>query len=299
MNLKKKFTILTYNVGIITKSLDDVMEKGVDKGDIQWLKHKYRDRFFADPFLYQEDEKYYYILCEELLFWEEKGKITLLKVRKEDFTLVGRKIIIEEAFHMSFPFCEPGGETITPEMSASGEARVYAINNDKLEIEDQRKIFDEGTIDAVYYTNEEGEKLCLTGKTHLPSFELYMLKQNSDGSYSQIGDMIEYDHGSVRGAGRFFKWKGNLYRPVQDCNVRYGQQTRILKIIKLNSKGYEYELATELNSFKNPPFDETFHTFNVYDNCIIVDGSKDFVRFPMKFFYRKMRFLFRDKKNEI
>lgn len=296
MNLKKKFSILTYNVGIITKGLDSVMESGLKEGDIRWLKHNYRDRFFADPFLFNEDDQFYYILVEELLFWEERGKITLLKVRKSNFSLVSRKIVIDEPFHMSFPFCEPGGDTITPEMSESGEARVYTINKDTFAIKNKKKIFDEGTIDAVFYSNSKGENLCLTGKTHLPSFELYMLKQKSDGAYEQVGDMIEYDHGSVRGAGRFFTWRGDLYRPVQDCNVRYGQQTKILKIKKLDSSGYEYETVTELNSFKNPPYDETFHTFNVYDNCIIVDGSKDFVRFPMKFVYRKMRFLFKKEK---
>ena len=296
MNLKKKFSILTYNVGIITKDLDAVMEKGLNVGDIRWLKHNYRDRFFADPFLFDEDAESYYILVEEFLFWEERGKITLLKVKKSDFSLEDRKIVIDESFHMSFPFCEPGGNTITPEMAASGEARIYTIDKDTMEIMSQKKIFGEGTIDAVFYTNEKNEKLCLTGKVHLPSFELYMLKQRRDGTYEQVGDMIEYDHGSVRGAGRFFTWEGNLYRPVQDCNVRYGQQTKILEIKKLDSTGYEYETVTELNSFKNPPYDETFHTFNVYKNCIIVDGSKDFVRFPMKFVYRKMRFLFKKEK---
>ena len=296
MNIRKKFSILTYNVGIITKGLDAVMESGLNEGDIRWLKHNYRDRFFADPFLFKEDADYYYILVEELLFWEERGKITLLKVRKVDFSLVDRKIVIDEPFHMSFPFCEPGGDTITPEMSSSGEARVYTIDRETFQIKSQQKVFDEGTIDAVFYTNNLGEKLCLTGKTHLPSFELFMLKQNADGNYEQIGDMIEYDHGSVRGAGRFFTWRGDLYRPVQDCDVRYGQQTKILKIKKFDSTGYEYETVAELNSFENPPFDETFHTFNVYDNCIIVDGSKDRLRFPMKFVYRKMRFLFKKEK---
>lgn len=293
MNLKKKFSILTYNVGIVTKSLDAVMSDGLHRGDIKWMKHSYRDRFFADPFLFKEDTDYYYILCEEYLFWEERGKITMLKISKADFSLVDRKIVIDESFHMSFPFCELGGSTITPEMSESGEACVYSIDPDTMKVKRKEKIFGEGTIDAIFYTNEIGENLCLTGKTHLPSFELFMLKQQQDGTYVQVGGLIEYNHGSVRGAGRFFTWKGDLYRPVQDCDVRYGQQTKILKIKKFDSDGYEYDTFKELNSFENPPFDETFHTFNVYDNCIIVDGSKDFVRFPMKFVYRKMRFLFK------
>ena len=49
----------------------------------------------------------------------------------------------------------------------------------------------------------------------------------------------------------------------------------------------------ELNSFKNPPYDETLHTFNVYDDVIVVDGSKDFLRFPAKIFYKKFRWMFK------
>ena len=48
-----------------------------------------------------------------------------------------------------------------------------------------------------------------------------------------------------------------------------------------------------LNSFENAPYDETLHTFNVYDNVIMVDGSKDFMRFPVKILYKKFRWMFK------
>lgn len=77
MNLYKKFLIQTYNVGIIRKNIGDVLKEGIEKNDITWLKHNFKDRFFADPFLIKEDAFFYYVLVEEFIFWEEKGKITL------------------------------------------------------------------------------------------------------------------------------------------------------------------------------------------------------------------------------
>ena len=55
---------------------------------------------------------------------------------------------------------------------------------------------------------------------------------------------------------------------------------------RIGHEGYQGEVVCTLNSFENPPFNETMHTFNVYDDCIVVDGSKDYVRFPMKLFYK-------------
>lgn len=295
MNLKKKFEILTYNVGFITKGLDAVMENGISKGDIIWMKHPYKDRFFADPFLFKSDENYYYLLCEEYFFWEEKGKITMLKVRKKDFVLEERKVIIEEETHLSFPFCIYGGDTILPESSASDKYVSYKIDRNTMEVISKKTVLDEGTIDAVIYENDEGMWL-LTGKKKIPSTELYIYKKDDNDRFVACGENpVISNNRQARGAGNLFTWRGKLYRPVQDCEGRYGRQTKIMEVLELGNEKYMAKEHITVNSFENPPFDETMHTFNVYDECIIVDGSKDVLRFPMKFFYRKCRFLFKDE----
>ena len=62
MRLKDKFLIQTYNVGILKKAVDVVLAEGIKEKDIVWLKHPYKDRFFADPFVIDEDESNLYIL---------------------------------------------------------------------------------------------------------------------------------------------------------------------------------------------------------------------------------------------
>ncbi len=295
MYLRKKFEILTYNIGFITKGIDHVMADGLSRGDIIWMRHPYRDRFFADPFLFHSDDLYWYVLCEEYFFWEEKGKITLLSVKKKNFTLEKRKVVIEEKTHLSFPFCKYGGDVIIPESSASNKCMAYTVNRESMEIVSKDIILKEGTIDAVIYQNSEGNWL-LTGKKHMPSAELYIYKKNKEGKYVSCGETpVLSDHRHARGAGDFFIWKGKLYRPVQDCQGRYGRQTKIMEIRDIGENRYLAKEYKTVNSFENPPYDETLHTFNVYPDCILVDGSKDELRFPMKFFYRKCRFLFKDK----
>lgn len=299
MNIIDKFKILTYNIGFVQSELDQVMTSGIKADDIIWMKHKYKDRFFADPFLLDIDEKYFYILCEEYIFWEEKGKITLLVVERDTHTLVKKKVVIEENTHLSFPFCELGGDYIIPESCLSGKCVKYVINKETLEVAEKEIVFEEGLIDTVFYEDANLNQWMFTSKMKIPSTELYIYKKGTDGFYHESHKNPVLSNNRVtRAAGAFFEWQGEVYRPVQDCKKRYGWQTKIMKINSLAENKYEAEEYITLNSFENPPFNETMHTFNVYDECIIVDGSKDRIRFPMKIFYKKCRFLFKRGKDK-
>lgn len=296
MNLYKKFLIQTYNIGIIKKSIGKILDNGIEKGDIVWLKHNFKDRFFADPFMIKEDEEYYYILVEEFFFCEEKGKITLLKIRKVDFSLAERKIIIEEPTHLSFPFCELNGTTIVPESVLSGKTMEYSIDLDTMTVINSRVILNEGLIDSAFYADRQGNKWILTAKMDNPKEDMYMYLLNRD-VYEPLknGSVIARSIEETRSAGRLFEFNGNLYRPVQDSTQRYGRQTRIMKIDKLNEAEYKAHCVQVINGKDNPPYNETLHTFNVYDDCVIVDGSKDCFRFPMKILYKKCRWMFKNK----
>lgn len=295
MNLYKKFLIQTYNVGIIKKPVGEVIHSGIVGGDIVWLKHNYKDRFFADPFLLKEDDAFYYILVEEYFFWEEKGKITLLKVNKRDFSLAERKVVIEEATHLSFPYCELGGDTITPESVLSGITKAYKLDLETLTITDSEVIVNEGLIDAVFFTDKDGNKWVFASKMNNPKEDLYMYHHNGN-EYEEVknGCVIKKSIEETRSAGRLFEYDDKLYRPVQDSTGRYGRQTRIMRVDCLSMNRYEESCVQVINGKDNPPYNETLHTFNVYDDCIIVDGSKDYFRFPMKILYKRFRWMFKE-----
>lgn len=294
MSLYKKFLIQTYNVGIIKKNINDIISFGISAGEICWLKHDYKDRFFADPFLIDEDDKNYYILAEEFFFWEEKGKITLLSIDKTSFSLNSRKVIIEEETHLSFPFCEFKGNTIIPESVVSGKTYVYFYDHKTQQVTKKSIILDEGLIDACFYCDKSGNKWILASNLKNPKEDLYLYKE-IEGHYKKLnnGAPVMRSLDLTRAAGRVFEIDGVIYRPVQDSTGRYGRQTKIVKLNNINDNSYEAEEMQVINSFENPPFDQTLHTFNVYNDCVIVDGSKDFFRFPMKLFYKKFRWFFK------
>lgn len=296
MNILKKFEILTYNVGFVNKTIEDVLNKGINKNEIIWMKHNYKDRFFADPFLLKEDSDYYYILCEEFVFWEEKGKISLLIVRKDNYKLCDKKILIEENYHLSFPACFKNGNVVKPEASKSNKYFEYIIDTEKFVVLDKFEILNEGTIDAIEF-DYKNETFLLTGKINNPSGELYIYKCKNGKYKPNDNAPVVSDKSCSRNAGNIFKYKNDYYRPVQDCTEKYGKQTKIMKIKKFGEKVYVAEEIKVVNSYENPPYNETLHTFNVYDNFVLIDGSKSMFRFPMKIFYKKFRFIFRLFKN--
>lgn len=295
VGLINRLKIEVYNIGFIAKGLDSVMTDGIGIGDIIWLKHNYRDRFFADPFLLDSDEENYYVLCEEFLFFEEIGRITLLTVDRKTYTLKDRRVVIKEPTHLSFPCCTFRGYEVTPESSASGRCVRYTLEKGSLKVIKREVLAQTPMIDQVFYEDPEGSWIYACGKRN-PLSDLYVYKRNESGTYTVFQqEPVLSDIGRARSAGAFFTWRGKLYRPVQDSNGRYGKQTVIMEMTKAGKDGYEAKEHIVLNSFDNPPFNCSMHTFNVYDDCIITDGSGDFLKFPSKILYRYCRFLFKNR----
>lgn len=67
-----------------------------------------------------------------------------------------------------------------------------------------------------------------------------------------------------------------MYRPAQDCNKCYGNGINIQQV---NSVGGKFELKT-VNEFHsdNPDYGLGYHTFNIKNGLIVVDGHR--YRFP-------------------
>ena len=66
------------------------------------------------------------------------------------------------------------------------------------------------------------------------------------------------------------------------------KQTIIIKVHQLNIDGYKAPYIQIISGKDNLPYTETLNTFNVYDDCVIVDGSKDYFRCPMKYFKKSL-----------
>lgn len=239
---------------------------------IQWMKHPYKDRFFADPFILKVTDTEIVVFAEEFVFDNPPGLIVELVIDKYTKKLKQRYEMLRLSTHLSYPVIIRNGDKtlVYPENGASGKLNIYRYDAENHKLVDPHLIHEEGIFDATIQHITEGK--CIMVATKLPdnlsSAYLYC-SPSYEGPYIQIGDQpFQSDRSCARMAGNFFEAFGNLYRPAQDCVSRYGAGIAIMqfdinnnkeqKLFTLRSQSYEYNLG--------------FHTINFHDNLCVVDG---------------------------
>ena len=83
-----------------------------------------KGRFLADPFVL-EHEGSDYIFVEDFFFNDNKGRISVIRIDKDKYEFLD--VILEESFHLSFPFVFKEGESIymIPESHENHDIRLY------------------------------------------------------------------------------------------------------------------------------------------------------------------------------
>jgi hypothetical protein len=78
---------------------------------------------------------------------------------------------------------------------------------------------------------------------------------------------------TVRPAGKIFEEAGEIYRPSQDCSLRYGYGLNINKITKLTKDDYVEVLERKILSDWQPGLKRN-HTINSSSTASFVDAFK-------------------------
>lgn len=272
-----KFLLGVWNIGIIENSIENILNG--QPGNIKWVKHKYKDRFFADPFLYDFDDKNYYILVEEFPFYTNVGFISLLTVNRKTMKLIGKERWIEESWHLSYPFVYNG--KIIPEAYRSGKVYAYDIND--VDTKEKKIIFNSGLIDQTFLKYGEYEWIFATdAEDALSGLKIFYRKSGELEWIPHKSNPVKIDIKAARPGGHFFERNGVLYRPVQDSEERYGRRIRLMKIDILTPEEFKETEVMSFSSDKYPPYNKGLHTFNVEKNFIVVDGYKEYHSFFIK-----------------
>lgn len=280
----------------------EVEKRAVLSDDVQkeiiWMRHGYKDRFFADPFLLHENSEIYTIIAEEYFLWEQKGRIVKLKIDKSTKQLMDRDVLIDAPYHLSFPFIWKN--RIYPEASKSGSLKAYSVDG-----EERETIADMGLVDAVIV--EDGKKWIFSTRIFDKKDDAcrrllrYELGENNV-VINETEVTIKSSFHNSRMAGSFFSVEGRLYRPAQNSTETiYGESVSINEVVLNDDKGYSEKLVKRIDSHGSRRFNRGLHTFNVYDYVTIVDGFemqyhpfyKLIAKIRQQFSYRKD-----NKKNE-
>lgn len=268
-----------WNLGFVTDDVADVIKS--KHLNIQWMKHEYKDRWFADPYLLEVTDKQIVVLVEEFCYKIRKGRIAKLVVSRPDYVLQDMKIVLELPTHLSFPviYEKDGQVYVMPENSKSGGINIYRYNAEKERLDLVHEVGHLPLTDATIVKFHSDEEFVFSTKLPNPNgneLEIYPFDSDSMKMDEKSLARIRFSSNIARNAGNAFYVGKQMYRPAQDCNQCYGNGLNIQQVDRV---GDTIELTTvaEFHS-DNPNYGLGYHTFNMKNGLIVVDGHR--LRFP-------------------
>ncbi len=240
----------------------------------RWMRHSYRDRWFADPFILDEDQDTYTILAEEYLKADGRGRICRLTVDKKYCRLVYNQTLLDIDSHLSFPnYILEGDEVyVYPENCSSGRLTIYRLTSSSLEPWAEIPF---PAVDPVIFRQPQGGGVCLLSTlpddSNGKDLHIFTAAELA-GPYEEI-KTISFADNTARRAGGVFQWKGHLIAPAQICNKRYGEGISLQKVIFAAGKTPDLVEMTRMNA-RTAIQMTGFHTFNVKGDKVVIDGYK-------------------------
>lgn len=266
--LYKKLTRQKWVIGFVNNPLQDIVS-GTEL-NIQWMKHKYVDRWFADPFILDVTESQIILLVEELKYSDNKGVISKITVDRDSCSLVDRRTILELPTHLSFPAIIRDGDKIYiyPESSATGKLLLYEYDIQTDECGEKEVLCTEPLTDAIIYKKNDDAFLFSTKMPNPNANVLSVYKLGNNGVYKKI-EGYTFSENIARNAGDFFEIGNSVYRPAQECNNKYGHSISIQKIDFKSDKIDIKEIVRI--PCPSPKYTEGFHTLNTYKGVTVID----------------------------
>lgn len=239
--------------------------------NIKWLKHNYRDRWFADPFIIEETEDSFVILVEECLHKTMRGRLAKLTASKADFRLLENETILDLPTHLSFPnpINIDGHTFIYPENAAAGNTKIYKYD---LPLKCEGTLSELPLADPTIVRIGDNYYLLATLGEGCNGNILNVYKSsNPTIGYSEL-QKIAFDENIARRSGNAFEWHGKLISPAQICNHDYGEGVSLQEITQKEETLEFHEIKRMFPLTKEYP--EGFHTYNVFGNKVVIDGYR-------------------------
>jgi glycosyltransferase involved in cell wall biosynthesis len=238
---------------------------------------------YADPFLFKKGETNY-LFFEEYRFDKPKGVISCLEIDPSGDPAAPR-VVLERDYHLSYPFVfEWQGQTyLLPETVANRTVELYrAVEFPNHWVLDRVLLQDVTLTDATLL--QQGGRFWLFAtprvQGHLVNDELYLYFADSPlGPWKpHPRNPVVADVRKARPAGRLLRVNGQLFRPAQDCSVRYGYAVTFQKVEVLTETDYQESFAGRIGPGWLPGNLGT-HTFDSNEDFEVVDGRLDAPRY--------------------
>lgn len=242
---------------------------------VRWIGHRSPYRYFADPFAWPDNPDT--ILCEEYCFDTRLGVIKKLEIHG-DAIKSESMVDLSVPGHLSFPFLfrHDGEVYCMPESSGAHRLTIFRwdkVNAKWLEVVSPLRgiaaadsiLFRYGGYFWIAYTD--------TAINHFNNLNLCFAPSLNGPWQPHVNNPIKIDPRSSRCGGGVFMHMEKLYRPAQDCSVRYGGSIRIMEILECTPTSFHEEEVTVIKPElgENP---HGFHTMSPCGNKTLIDGKR-------------------------
>lgn len=202
-----------------------------------------RGHFYADPFLFKKDGRNY-LFFEDFSFAQQKAVIACTELDAQGNT--GKiEEVLECDYHLSYPFLFGwnGSVYMMPEAKLSGRIELYRAEEFPRRWRLERVLIDNVTAVDPTLLEYHG-KFWLFANLATPAGntfdELHLFHADSPlGNWTpHPRNPVVSDVRSARPGGAVFRERGFLFRPAQDCALRYGHALVLNRIEELSEHDY-------------------------------------------------------------
>ena len=205
-----------WNIGFVEFQKDSILLQ--DKFEIHWMKHTYRDRWFADPFILNITSTEIVLLVEEFYYPINRGRISRLTVDKESFKLKKIVTVLELESHFSFPAIFTNGDEvyIYPENSATGKLILYKYNIKEATAVPVSILSDDPLTDATITTLFDQPFIFSTKLPTHNGDELSIYTSDKWNGMYKLYHTVKFKDNTARNAGAIFQIGNKFIRPAEN-----------------------------------------------------------------------------------
>jgi len=206
-----------------------------------------RDRFWADPFVWRREGRYF-VFYEEYPYATRRGHISAMEMDEDAHPLGEGSPVIQEPYHLSYPFLfEFESELyMVPEKKEKRRVDIYRCTRFPDQWEVVRTIFSGvKMVDCTLFEHEGRWWLFGSVKRNGLRYDETLFAYYADTPLSQhwtshkLNPLIR-DFGKARPGGRILRAAdGRLFRPSQDCLRRYGDGLNVSEITRLTPEEFD------------------------------------------------------------
>ena len=242
------------------------------------------DRAWADPFLWSRGGQWF-IFCEQWLANTPHAHIAVIQISQEGRLLSPAQPVLEKDHHLSYPFLFEfeGVLHMVPEGGAGRAIEVYQCEEFPGRWRKRATLMSNlRYADATLLEHQAKWWLFVTIKRGVFALtrDLFIFWADTplaDKWNPLPGNPVVRGFRSARPAGRFFELGGKLFRPSQNCLIRYGHSLRINEVTRLDAMGYAERPVAEAP----PGWEENIlanHHIDWRQGAVVMDAQRGLAR---------------------